>query len=194
MIPTLQKALASVRHVAASLGIFGLLVTMTGCGATSGRLGVGPVFDSAGRVAIETTFSLGLGTPLDFKGRSQHYAQALVFGGGSSDVDVDAQGPTFGLGLDYIYWAHPRFDVRTGIYFVNRDREEAMKERNLFGFGAHLSLLPVLTKSHSNISVPQLCIGPDLRIDQTWDVNSRLSRSQFSVPLVVELNFLVAGD
>jgi hypothetical protein len=174
------------------------VLAMCGCGATSARLGVGPAIDSRGRVAIETTFTLGLGTPLDFKGRSQHYLQGLGFVGGSSDVDADVdsdgQGPTAGLGVDYLYWAHPRFDVRTGAYFVYRNRDERMKELDLYGLGAHLALLPVLTKKNSDVLVPQVCIGLDFRVDQAWDANSRLSRTQFAAPLVIEINLLAAGD
>jgi len=185
---------AFVARVAAWLGIPSLLVALSGCGATSARLGVGPTIDSAGRVTIESTFSLGFGMPLDFKGRSQHYMQGLGFVGGGADVDSETKVPTVGLGADYIYWAHPRFDVRTGVYFVYRNREESTKELDLFGLGAHLALLPVLTKNNSDLFVPQVCIGPDIRVDQSWDANSRVSRSQFSVPLVIEFNLLAAGD
>lgn len=174
--------------------ISSLLIAMTGCGATSVRLGVGPSIDSRGRWAVESTFSLGFGMPLDYKGRSEHYLQGLGFVGGTSNIDSDGQGPTFGFGADYIYWAHPRFDLRTGAYFVYRNRDEPMKELDLFGLGAHLSLLPVLTKRNSDVFVPQVCIGPDFRIDQTWDANSRLNRTQLTVPLILEFNLLTAGD
>ena len=167
---------------------------LTACGASSARLGVGPVLDSNSNVGIESTFSLGFGMPLDYRGRSQHYMQGLAFVGGGADVDTDARIVTTGIGADYIYWAHPRLDVRAGMYFVYRNREDKPKEHDLFGLGAHVALMPVATGSDSNIFVPQFCVGPEFRIDQSWDSNSNASRTHFSFPLVMEFNLLAAGD
>lgn len=167
---------------------------LCGCGASSARLGVGPVIDSNNNVAIESTFSLGFGMPLDYQGRSKHYLQGLGFVGGGADVDSGAKIITTGIGADYIYWAHPRLDVRAGMYFVYRNREEMTKERDLFGLGAHVAIMPVATKSDSDIFVPQFCIGPEFRLDQSWDSNSNLSRTHFGFPLVIEVNLLAAGD
>lgn len=183
-----------VWRLSIAIGSMSTLMGTGGCGATSARLGVGPAIDSLGRVSIESTFTLGLGMPLDFKERSHHYLQGLGFAGGSSDVDSQVKGPTVGLGVDYIYWAHPRFDVRTGAYFVYRNRDEPMRELDLSGLGVHLALMPVLTNKNSDIFVPQLCIGPDIRVDQSWDAHSRRSRAQFAIPIVIEFNLLAAGD
>jgi hypothetical protein len=166
----------------------------SGCGASSARLGVGPVLDSDGRVGIESTFSLGFGMPLDYRGRSQHYMQGLAFVGGGADVDTDAKIVTTGIGADYIYWAHPRLDVRAGMYFVYRNREDKPKEHDLLGMGAHVALMPVTTGSDSSIFVPQFCIGPEFRVDQSWDAHSNASRTHFGFPLVMEFNLLAAGD
>ncbi len=170
------------------------VLVLFGCGASSARLGVGPVVDSNSNVGIESTFSLGFGMPLDYRGRSKHYLQGLGFVGGGADVDTGAKIVTTGIGADYIYWAHPRFDVRTGVYFVYRNRDEMAKERDLFGLGAHVALMPVATGSDSNIFVPQFCIGPEFRVDQSWDSNSNISRAYFGFPLVLEVNLLAAGD
>ena len=165
-----------------------------GCGASSARLGVGPVLDSNSNVGIESTFSLGFGMPLDYQGRSKHYLQGLGFVGGGADVDTGAKIVTTGIGADYIYWAHPRLDVRAGMYFVYRNRAEMTKERDFFGLGAHVALMPVATKSDSNIFVPQFCIGPEFRVDQSWESNSNRTRTHFGFPLVIEVNLLAAGD
>jgi hypothetical protein len=170
------------------------ILTTSGCGATSARLGVGPAIDSNGRVTIESTFSLGFGMPLDYEGRSKHYLQAASFIGGGADVDTGAKIFTTGLGVDYIYWGHRRFDVRTGAYFVYRYRPEPSRDLDLLGLGAHLGLMPIVKGTDSDIFVPQVCIGPEFRIDQTWDASSNRSRTQFTVPLVVEFNLLAAGD
>jgi hypothetical protein len=170
------------------------ILLLSGCGASSARLGAGPVLDSNGSVGIESTFSLGFGMPLDYRGRSRHYLQGLGFVGGGADVDTDATIVTTGIGADYIYWAHPRLDVRTGMYFVYRNREEMPNERDLFGLGAHVALMPVATESDSNIFVPQFCIGPEFRVDHSWDANSGVGRTHFGFPLVIEFNLLAAGD
>ncbi len=167
---------------------------LSACGASSVRLGVGPVVDSNNNVGIESTFSLGIGMPLDYRSRSKHYLQGLGFVGGGADVDTGAKIVTTGIGADYIYWAHPRLDVRAGMYFVYRNREEMTKERDLYGLGAHVALMPVLSGSASNIFVPQFCIGPEFRVDQSWDSNSNVTRTFFGFPLVLEVNLLAAGD
>jgi len=66
--------------VGASIFVF------TGCGASSARLSVGPMLDSKSNVAIEATFSLGFGMPVDYHQRSRHYVQGLAFIGGGSGV------------------------------------------------------------------------------------------------------------
>lgn len=167
---------------------------LVGCGASSARLGVGPVLDSNSNVGIESTFSLGFGMPVDYQGRSKHYLQGLGFVGGGADVDTGAQIVTAGVGADYIYWAHPRLDVRAGMYFVYRNRVEMTKERDLLGLGAHVAIMPVAAGSNSNIFVPQFCIGPEFRLDQSWDSNSNVTRTHFGFPLVLEVNLLAAGD
>lgn len=174
------------------VGMF-FLVALPACGASSARVGVGPVVDSDRHVGIEATFSLGFGMPLDYRGRSQHYMQGLGFIGGGADVDTGGKIVTTGIGADYIYWAHPRLDVRAGAYFVYRSRVEKPYERDLFGFGGHVALLPIATDD-SGIFVPQFCFGPEIRIDQSWDSNTGKGRSHFGFPLVIEFNILAAGD
>src|SRR5690349_9184426 len=115
------------------------------CGASSARLSIGPVLDSETHASIESTFSLGFGMPVDYHGRSQHYMQGLAFVGGGGDLDTGDKIVTTGVGANYIYWAAPRFDVRTGLYFVYRNRDEKPNERDLFGFGGHLGIMPVTT-------------------------------------------------
>lgn len=169
-------------------------VVLAGCGASSARLGVGPMVDSNRNVGIEATFSLGFGMPLDYHGRSKHFLQGLAFAGGGADVDTGAKIGTTGIGVDYIYWAHPRVDVRSGMYFVYRNRADMPKERDLLGVGAHLALMPVANNSNSSIFLPQFCIGPEFRVDQSWDANTGKSRAHFGFPLVIEVNLLAVGD
>jgi hypothetical protein len=109
-------------------------------------------------------------------------------------VDTGEKIVTTGIGADYIYWAHPRLDIRAGAYFVYRNRDQGPYERDLLGLGAHLALMPVATDSESNIFVPQVCIGPEFRVDQSWDSHSNLTRTHFGFPLVLEVNLLAAGD
>lgn len=168
----------------------------SGCGASTARLGVGPVLDSNGNVGIESTFSLGFGMPVEYDGRSQHHLQGLGFAGGGGDVDTGAKIVTAGIGADYIYWAHPRLDVRAGMYFVYRNRDDKPKEHDLAGLGAHIALMPVVIGDDTGIFIPQFCIGPEFRIDHSWDQApySNASRTHYSFPLVFEANLFAAGD
>lgn len=170
------------------------LCIVTGCGASSARIGVGPMLDSSGSVGIESTFSLGFGMPVDYRGRSKHYLQGVGFVGGGADVDTNAGIVTAGLGADYIYWAHRRFDVRAGLQFAYRNRRDEPNEKDLFGVGAHLALMGVGATDDSSWIVPQLCFGPEVRIDQMWDSKTGHARTHFVFPLVVEVNLLAAGD
>lgn len=185
-----SKSPQAGKRLIAGVSIF----VFTGCGASSARLSVGPMLDSKSNVAIEATFSLGFGMPLDYKGRSRHFLQGLAFVGGGSDVDTGDKIFTTGLGADHIYAAHPRFNLRSGMYFVYRNRDEKPHERDFLGWGAHLALMPVGAFDDSSFIVPQFCFGPEFRLDQSWDAHVGIPRTHFGVPLVVEVNLLVAGD
>lgn len=185
-----SAVVCALRKAAFCIGLFAL----PACGASSARIGVGPVLDSDDNVAIESTFSLGFGMPLDYKGRSQHYLQGLGFVGGGVDVDSDAKIVTTGLGADYIYWAHPRFDLRAGLQFAYRNRQAEPHEKDLMGLGGHVAFMAVAAHDDSSWIVPQLCFGPEVRIDQMWDSKTGKERTHFAFPLVVEVNLLAAGD
>jgi hypothetical protein len=79
------------------------------------------------------------------------------------------------------------------MYFVYRNKDEKPYERDLFGVGAHLGIMPVLWDDGTWI-IPQFCIGPEIRVDQSWDSHTDKARSHFVIPLVFELNLLAAGD
>ena len=86
-----------------------------GCGATTLRVETTPTIDTGGRPGFESMFSLGIGMPLDFHGRSHHYAQARAALGGRLDGRT-ARGMFVVAGdVDYIYWAEPHLDVRAGL-------------------------------------------------------------------------------
>src|SRR4051812_34593961 len=94
--------------------------TLGGCGASSIRVGIGPTVDTGGRVGVESTLSLGIGMPLDYRGRSHHFLQAQASTGGGLDSQTKGGMVALGTALDYIYWAEPKLDVRVGAHFAYR--------------------------------------------------------------------------
>lgn len=144
-------------------------------------------------MGVESTFSIGIGTPLDFKGRSHHFLQALGSIGGGFDGRTASGMVVAGADLDYIYWAEPRLDVRAGAHFSYVQPAKDGSEK-LYGAGAHIGILPALVQLESSWMAPQLVLGPEFRLTYLWSDPPGAARTLFSLPLVAELNLLAAGD
>lgn len=170
------------------------LSILGGCGASTIRVDLAPTVDAGGHVGVESTLSLGGGMPLDYHGRSHHYVQALGSVGGGLDGRTASAMFVAAGGLDYIYWAEPTLDVRVGARFAYRAIPDAVSPTKLYGLGSHLAILPMVVKSDYGWSVTHLCLGPELRLEYLWSDPPGLGRGMFSLPLVLELNALMAGD
>jgi hypothetical protein len=172
------------------------MTLLSGCGAMTARVGIGPTLDTTGKPGFESMLTLGVGTPLDFHGRSHHFFQAASSVGGGMDSQTKKASVLLAQDFDYIYWAEPRLDVRAGMRLSFRsvpaaDQGSGVK---LYGFGAHMAFMPIVWHHDGGWLVSQFNIGPDLRLDYLWSDPGGYSRGQFSVPLGFELNGLGAGD
>ena len=174
--------------------LLGCACLLAGCGATTIRVEVAPTIDGGGRAGVESALSLGIGMPLDYHGRSHHYLQGLASLGGGLDGPSRSGEFLAAVGADYIYWAEPTLDVRAGGRYSFRKLGEAAGGTNLHGFGGHLGILPMVTQSDGNWMVMHLCLGPEARVEALWSSPPAAVRSLFSLPLVLELNLLAAGD
>jgi hypothetical protein len=153
------------------------------------RVELSPTLDTGGHVGFEGALSLGLGLPLDYRGRSHHFFQARPGIGGGVEPASHAPMVLAHADVDYVYWAEPRMDVRAGMRLSYRGTRDA----KLWGFGGRLGLLPMVWANDGNWLVSHLCVGPELRLEHV-SADPGGGRGIFSVPLVVEGNFLAAGD
>ncbi len=167
---------------------------LTGCGATTLRAAIGPTIDSQGKVGVETTFGLGIGTPVDFRGRSHHFLQVMPSLGGGLDSRTHKGIFRLAGDVDYLYWASSSMDVRTGLRLSYRTIPGAPEAAGLYGVGGHLAFLPVVSGDEEGWLVRHFCIGPELQVEYLWSDPAGSSRSLISLPLVVDLTFLGAGD
>lgn len=165
-------------------------IAASGCGATTVRVEVAPTIDTSGRAGVESTASLGLGLPLDFAGRSHHFFQARAGAGAGLDGETRAAMFVGAFDADYIYWAEPRLDLRAGLHFSMRSAPGA----KLYGAGGRLGILPIVVARDGGYLASHLAIGPEIRLERLFGDPARASRGLFSAPLVVEGNFLGAGD
>jgi hypothetical protein len=170
-----------------------------GCGASTIRVEVAPTLNDSGRPGVESALSFGLGMPLDFHGRSHHYLQALASLGGGGVGGRSGGQPMAGAflaaaGVDYIYWAEPRLDLRAGARFTFRQLSPAADGTRLFGLGGHLGILPMVKKNDAGWLLMHLCLGPALRMEALWSSPPGGAQALFSLPLILELNLLAAGD
>jgi hypothetical protein len=161
----------------------------SGCGATTVRVELAPSFDTGGRPGFESTLALGVGLPLDFHGRSHHFIQARAALGGGYDGESRGGVLVTAADVDYIHWAEPHMDVRAGLRLSYRSTSDA----KLYGLGARLGLLPIVLHHDGGWLVSHLCVGPELRFEHLWS-DQGTTRGLFSLPLVLEGNFLGAGD
>jgi hypothetical protein len=167
---------------------------LTGCGASTARLAVAPTIDGEGHPGFEATLGVGVGAPLDFHGPSHHFLQATGgLGGGVDGRTRKAELVTTG-GLDYLYWAAPRLEVRGGLRASYRRVESVPVPTGLVGFGGHLGLLPVVIGNAAGPGAYHLCVGPELHAEWLHSDPPGASRALLSLPLIVELTVLTAGD
>lgn len=165
----------------------------SGCGAMTARVALAPTLDTLGRPGFEATLALGTGMPLDLHRRSQHFLQGQGgFGGG-----LDGAGHPILVGradLSYIYWNTEHLDVRAGAGASWRSTPGA--ENETAGVGGHVGLMPVVWQRSGQISVGQVCVGPELRAEALirTDGSASVARGLFSLPLVIEANLLITGD
>jgi hypothetical protein len=178
----------------ASLALAACAVLLAGCGASTLRLAIAPTIDGDGRPGVESTVGLGIGTPLDFHGPSHHYLQALGSVGAGLDARTRAPSLVTTGGLDYLYWADPRLEVRAGLRFSYRRVEDAPAPTSLYGFGGHIGILPVVVGNASGPGAYHLCLGPELHAEWLTSDPAGASRALLSLPLVAELTVLTAGD
>jgi hypothetical protein len=175
---------------------------LLGCGATTVRVGMGPTVDGQGKVGVEGIVGLGIGTPLDFKGRSRHYLQVMPSFGGGMDGRSKQSLLRAAADVDYIYWAGPSVDVRGGLRVSYRGigepkaekGDEVKKQPSLAGFGGHFGVLPVVLGSEDGWMVRQLCIGAELHVEYLVSDPAGSSRTLISLPLLFDLTLLGAGD
>jgi hypothetical protein len=167
---------------------------LTGCGASTLRLAVAPTIDGDGHPGVESTVGLGIGTPLDFHGPSHHYLQALGAAGGGLDGRTRAAALVTSGSLDYLYWAEPRLEVRTGLRFSYHRVEGVSAPTSLYGFGGHIGILPVVVGNAPGPGAVHLCLGPELHAEWLTSDPRGASRALLSLPLVAELTVLTAGD
>jgi hypothetical protein len=166
----------------------------SGCGATTFRLAGGPTVDTGGKVGVTGGFALGIGTPLDFRSRSHHFFQALANVGGGRDGATGGAAFVAAQDFDYIYWAEPRMDVRAGLHLPFETVPAPFGRSPRFGFGAHGAVLPMVYANDASWLVTHVCVGPELRGEVLSGSPGGGALGLFSLPLVVELNMLAAGD
>jgi hypothetical protein len=165
---------------------------LAGCGASTLRLAAAPTIDTGGHAGFTVTLSLGLGTPLDFHGRSHHYFQGLTTVGGGRDGATGGRMFVAAQDFDYIYWAEPHLDVRAGLHAAFQSVPGGTGSVPRGGGGAHVGVLPMVYANDASWLVTHVCIGPELRGEVLSGNGGALGL--FSFPLVTELNLLGAGD
>jgi len=167
---------------------------LSGCGASTIRVEVAPTIDGDGRAGFSSALALGIGMPLDFHGRSHHFLQALGSVGGGLDGRTRSGAFVGSAGIDYIYWAEPVLDVRAGMRASFEELKPGAGGASLRGVGGQLGILPMVAQNNANWLVMHLCLGPEARVEALWSSPPDRVRSLFSLPLVLELNLLAAGD
>jgi hypothetical protein len=167
---------------------------LLGCGATTVRAAIGPTLDSQGKVGVETTFGVGIGTPVDFRGRSHHFLQVMPSLGGGLDGRTREGVFRLATDVDYIYWAGSNMDIRGGMRLSYRTIPSVPDAPGFYGFGGHFAFLPVVKGDEGGWLVTHFCIGPELQLEYLWSDPAGISRSLISLPLVFDLTFLGAGD
>jgi hypothetical protein len=175
--------------------LLGLVASLSvlGCGATTFRVTAGPTLDTAGGAGFESLVSIGLGWPLDFHGRSHHFIQGRATLGGGHSSRAQKGVVIAGAELDYIHWAGS-FNVRAGLHGLYRSLPDNQDPTDEHAFGAHLGIYPAVLDDGSGWLVPLLLIGPELRVEYLGTSDPAAALGHASLPLVIEITALAAGD
>ena len=83
-------------------------------------------------------------------------------------------------------------DLRTGLHFEYRNVPSI--DTKLYGFGGHFGIVPIVAGDNANWLVSHLAVGRAIGISRLWGDPGDASRTFFSLPLLIELNLLAAGD
>jgi hypothetical protein len=177
----------------ASLLGFVASLSVLGCGATTLRVTAGPTLDTSGGAGFESLVSFGVGWPLDFHGRSHHYIQGRATLGGGHSSRAQKGVVIVGAELDYIHWAGS-FDVRAGLHGFYRSLPDNQDSTDEHAFGGHVGIYPMVLGDGSGWLVQQLLIGPELRVEYLGTSDPAAALGHVSVPLVIEITLLGAGD
>lgn len=177
-----------------SRALLPLSLLLVGCGATTVRIELSPTADTEGGAGFESMFSIGVGWPLDFSGRSHHYVQALGAVGGGYGGAIGSGYFASGAALDYIHWAEPNMDIRAGLRFSYRGVPADEEALDLYGFGGHFALIPMVLGDAGGWLPVHVGVGPELRLEHVWISPTGADRNVFSLPLVIEVTALAAGD
>lgn len=168
---------------------------LSGCGASTLRLAAGPEMDSGGHGGFEVMVGLGIGTPLDFMGRSHHFLQVHGDLGGGATGEASAGQFTALGGGDYMYLADPHFALRTGVLFAYRAIWESEGSALDFtGVGGHAALLPIVKMYDGGPMAMMINLGPDIRVMRYWGLGPKNGGPVFAVPIALELSVLAVGD
>jgi hypothetical protein len=178
-----------------------LAMLLAGCGATTLRIAIAPTVDVAGGAAaaggnvvgVMGSVAFGIGWPLDLQHRSQHFMQGLAWAGDGIDGYSGHQLQTAGVDLDYIGWLRQSLHVRAGSGFVFHNVVDGAGTKR-YGFGGHIGVMPIVGGSDASWLVHHVVVGPELRADLLFSDDAGGMRAVLSLPLVVELDFLAAGD
>lgn len=177
-----------------SRALLPLALLLPGCGATTARIELTPTMDTDGGSGFESMFSLGVGMPLDYAGRSHHYVQALGGLGGGAGGAIGSGYFGAATAFDYIYWAEPSMDLRAGLRLTYRGVPTDHEALDLYGLGGHFALLPMVLGDAGSWIPIHLGVGPEFRLEHVWLSPKGAGRNVFSLPLVIEVSALAAGD
>lgn len=176
------------------LALLALAPALGGCGASTLRLSVASTLDTVGRPGVEAVVSLGIGSPIDFRGRSRHYIQNLVSLGGGLDAATRSGEFLTRADASYIYWGGPHLDVRFGGGFAWRQATYERSSIGTWSLGAHGAVVPIVWEDAGGWLVSQIGLGLELRAEGLAGDRPLGGRGLFSAAFIAEANFLAAGD
>jgi hypothetical protein len=167
-----------------------LLVALLSAGCVQTvRAYVGPTVDTGRKVGVTAGLAYGFGFG-DHRGPPGHYVQALTNLGGGRDGATGGAMFAATQDFDYLYWAS-RMGVRAGVHVPLEIVPAPFSRSPRSGFGAHAAVLPMV---HANDAVTHVCIGPEVRAEVlSGNPADGGALGLFSLPLVVEVNWLSGG-
>lgn len=162
------------------------------------RIEIAPTIDTLGHPGFEALFGAAVGIPVNFKGRSRHFARARAGLGAGAFAPIPGGFFTSAIDLDYLYWAGgdkgPSMHVVAGLRSSIRTAPNSDKAPSFYGFGGRFAIMPAVYANEAGWLVRHLTIGPELRIEGLWSNPPGSGRAIVGLPLVVEISGLAAGD